>query len=660
VVRGTDYRVIGNELTCPNGNGASACLDGSQAVRVKVYGNNVHDVGFDRSSALYHGVYFSTDSNHLDIGWNSITNIKGCRGIQIHSSRLDAGSGLNQYAIDIHDNFIKNTQCDAIVLATIDPSRGPIRIFNNVIVNGGRGPLTVEGGGNYACIYVAGYTNNGPQGSGTVEIFNNTMSNCGGYRNLGFGGVNYARRQTTIDVQMRNNIIHQPAGQPYWVNFDSTIGLHGSNNLVSGNGAPPSNPLITGTIQAEPRFFNAAADDYRIQSGSPAVGAGFTNSLPTDMDGRFRTTPPDIGAFQFATGATPPPPPTPQPALLSLSPAAVSATGTVGAQSPTSQPVSLTNIAGGRSASWSAASNQPWVTLSPASGTIEGGTSQPLTVSFNAAGLPAGTHNAVITLTGGSTPTTLSVQLVLRSAPSGPVLTLTPPSLSAAFTVGGTNPGPQRITLRNEGSSTASWSALANQPWLRPSPSSGSLAPGASQTVDINVTAAGLPTGTHNATVSFTGAGSPRVLSYALTVSPAAATPAAPRTTSPLTTNPGTFVLTGVAGGGDIVRTMTIKNQGATRTPWMAVGEQGWLRVAPFTGVLNPGESITVTVTARPSILRTGIHAGSIMVSATSAFSYRVMLVLRVTSAFSVKLASVETPTREPLLWIRPRRPQLI
>lgn len=655
VVRGDDYRIVGNELTCPHGNGATACLDGSQATNVKVFGNNVHDVGFDRSSALYHGIYFSTDSNLIEMGWNSLTNVKGCRGIQIHSSRLDASSGLNQYGIDIHDNFIKDTQCDAIVLATIDPSKGPIRIYNNVIVNGGRGPITVEGGGNYSCIYVAGYTNNGPQGSGVVDIFNNTMVNCGSARVLGHGGVTYARRQTTIDVQLRNNIIRQETGVPYFINYDSTIGLQGANNILFGNGAPPANPLITGTINQDPRLLSA--NDYHLQSGSPAIGAGVANSLATDYDGRFRTSPPDIGAYQFAAGVSAPPPPTPQPAQLSLSPAAVSASGTAGGSNPAARQVSLTNVAGGATATWSAASNQPWVTLTPASGSIEGGTSAPLSVGFNIAGLATGKHAATITITGGSAPTALTVQLDISAAPAGPVLNLSTSALNASFTVGGSNPSTQRIMLKNDGSATASWSAAPNQTWLRATPATGSLAPGASQAVDIACTAAGLPTGTNTANVSFSGGATLRTLSYTLEVTSAPSASPSPRTSSPLVTNPTTFALTGVAGGADVVRTMTIKNTGSTRTPWMAVGEQGWLRITPSGGYLNPGESVVVTVTARPGTLRPAIHNGSIMISATSASWFRMYLTFRVTSQPITKAAVTLRPID---VWVRPQRPRLV
>src|SRR5205807_6996509 len=175
---GTQWRIVGNDLSCPNGNDASACFESSQTTNIKFYGNNVHDVGMTSSTALYHGVYFSTDSNHIDMGWNVVANIRGCRGIQIHSSPLQGGgssdpTGHNQFDISIHDNLIHDTQCDGIIFATVDPSQGKVEAYNNVIYNAGQGPQNLENSGNWSCIYVAGYTNTGPPGGGTVELFNN-------------------------------------------------------------------------------------------------------------------------------------------------------------------------------------------------------------------------------------------------------------------------------------------------------------------------------------------------------------------------------------------------------------------------------------------------------------------------------------------------------
>ena len=419
VVRGANWRVIGNELTCPWGNGASACLDGTQATNVKVWGNNIHDAGYyrgpkDQSSDLYHGIYFSTDSNLLDIGWNRVENVKGCRGIQIHSSRIDNNSGFNQYGISIHDNVIRNTQCDGIVLATIDPSRGAITIFNNLIVNAGQGPITFEGGGNFACIYAAGYTNAGPQGAGVVDIYNNTMVNCGNSSVPGgSSAVAYARRTTTIDVRLRNNILYQTNGAPYIIAYDGAQGIIGSNNLFYGNGAAPSTfPNLSGSLTGDPRFANPAGD-FHLVSGSPARGTGLDTGLATDIEGKARSAPHDLGAYA-GIGQPGVAPPAAVPGFsLSANPSSI--TLSEGASAITTT-VTLIPV-NGFSGTAQLTCQQTPAALSCFNASVSPG--QPVTLTLSFPGLRTGTYPITIFGQSGSTASVTSLTLIIQAAPSG-------------------------------------------------------------------------------------------------------------------------------------------------------------------------------------------------------------------------------------------------
>src|SRR5262249_42397081 len=222
------WRVVGNDLSCPHGDGANACFASSQVTDLKYYGNYVHDSGEQSASALYQGVYFSTDSNRIDMGWNTVVNISGCRGVQVHSSPLGSGgdddpTGSNQYSISIHDNLIHDTQCDGIVLGTVDPSKGKVELYNNIIYSTGKGPGPADGGGNFSCIYAAGDTNHGDAGGGTIEVYNNTMYDCGG-RKLGgsSGAVENGGNNSALVIRLPNNIIIQPPGQPYHTPTKST------------------------------------------------------------------------------------------------------------------------------------------------------------------------------------------------------------------------------------------------------------------------------------------------------------------------------------------------------------------------------------------------------------------------------------------------------
>jgi hypothetical protein len=81
---------------------------------------------------LYHGVYFGY-VHGLDFGWNEIDG-KGqaCRGLQFHST-----NAYDSYDLHIHDNLIHDTACDCLNLSTVDPSKGAVEVYNNVLYNCG-------------------------------------------------------------------------------------------------------------------------------------------------------------------------------------------------------------------------------------------------------------------------------------------------------------------------------------------------------------------------------------------------------------------------------------------------------------------------------------------------------------------------------------------
>jgi len=306
------FRVVGNEFTCPNGTTPDACAEGG--ANNFFYGNHIHNAGFSGSTKQYHAVYFTTDGNHNDVGWNSIHDVQGCRGILFHST-----GGSQQFDLHVHDNLIYNVRCDGINFATVDPSKGTVEAYNNVIYHVGSGPDPSDGSSNYACIYSPDSVDSGAYGSGVIQIYNNTMYDCGsgGAGGSGsHGAINKDGSNSAVTISARNNIVQFLTNEGSYLQSSSGNGvsqISGSNNLWFGSssGAPSQ---TTGNLTSNPNFVSTSTPDFHLLTGSPAIDAGVTISgLTRDHDGitRPQGASYDVGAYEYPSGAVArPAPPT--------------------------------------------------------------------------------------------------------------------------------------------------------------------------------------------------------------------------------------------------------------------------------------------------------------------------------------------------------------
>ena len=320
-IGGTGWRIIGNDMQCPGADDQVGCFEMSGGNQARFYGNDVHNAGINpTSSKFYHAVYFSTDSNHVDVGWNHIHDNFTCRALQFHSSPLcsptcGAGdtTGFNQYDLHVHDNLIHGDNCNGINFATVDPSKGTVEAYNNVIYNVGRmDPLQL--GASFSCIYLAGITNNGAAGTGAVQVFNNTLSDCAANNSANASGsrgaFGVAGGPATLTMNLRDNVVYQNTGEIYV--DGSKAQITGDHNLWFGVGAAPTQ--TTNNLNVDPLFVNRTAGDFHLSASSPAKDAGVTvlsnnslvlnSSATTDKDGVLRPqgAAVDLGAFEVFAG----------------------------------------------------------------------------------------------------------------------------------------------------------------------------------------------------------------------------------------------------------------------------------------------------------------------------------------------------------------------
>jgi hypothetical protein len=292
----TGWRVINNDFSCPNGSGQSACMHTDTTTFYYFLGNYVHNVGDSAASIdkYYHGVYFTTNSNHIWAGYNEVNNnpsgstsAGGCRAIQFFST-----GGADQFDLHVFGNYIHNSICDGINFSTVDPTKGTVEAYNNIVFHVGTGPDPGEGSSNYSCIVAGG------SAGGTVLAYNNTMYDCGKRGTSDSGAVD----PTAPNLAMWNNIVYQNSGE-FYVNPNASASLlSGSDNFWFGLSSPPSQTSLN--IVVNPGLVNPGTD-FTLQSTSPAIGAGTAaHASSFDFAGNIRPNPPSIGAYEFSTSAT--------------------------------------------------------------------------------------------------------------------------------------------------------------------------------------------------------------------------------------------------------------------------------------------------------------------------------------------------------------------
>ena len=203
-----------------------------------------------------------------------------------------------------------------------------------------------------------------------------------------------------------------------------------------------------------------------------------------------------------------------------------------------SQSFSLTNSGTGV-LDWKAEKGSGWLTLSTASGSLIAGQSTSIRATVASAGLAEGTYTDTIRILDASTGAvlgTLVVTLTVNRPGPGthPQISLSPGQITISTTVGGP-PANRSLTLDNTGGADLNWTAQNASSWLQLGSTSGTLLPGASTTIQMQISPAGLSAGTYTDTIRVSDAqatNSPQLSVITLQVS------TVPSGSSPTISNP--------------------------------------------------------------------------------------------------------------------------
>jgi murein DD-endopeptidase MepM/ murein hydrolase activator NlpD len=301
---------------------------------------------------------------------------------------------------------------------------------------------------------------------------------------------------------------------------------------------------------------------------------------------------------------------TPAP-TLSVSTVSLAFASQAGADPP-AQTVSISNTGGG-SLNWSASEDIPWLTVSPANGTLSSAQNTSAVVAVSTAGLNAGTYNGTINFTApgvAGSPKTIAVSLTITPAPS---IGLSATAL--AFTAQqGANPSGQTLTVTNTGGGTLQWTASEPMAWLVGSPGTGSLTAGQSAAINLSVNTSGLQAGTYEGAITISAPGaanSPQSVPVSLVVT-AAPVPS-------LSVSPASLAFSAQQGSNPSGQTLTISNTGQGTLTWTASEPIAWLTGSPGSGTLSAGQSATIAFTVNTTGMTPSTYSGTITVTAAGA-----------------------------------------
>lgn len=254
----------------------SLIVNGSSTAPVTFSGDRLEDK-YENVPGQWGGIYFLPSSKKNTIDWAEIKNaVWGVR-----SKAYDDGDIIPEWIIS--NTIIKNMSDVGILCFTID-----LLAYNCLVTN--CMSYTVAGlyGGNYDfynCTF-ANYSFHFSRDQPAVVFSDYFESSTG----LKFADLN---------VGLINNII--------WGNLEDELVfyLKGTNqpdigfnfNLIKTTN--DSLDIFGNILNKDPKFINPIDYDFRIDSISPAINAGFFWELTTDLAGETRDDSLDIGAYEY-------------------------------------------------------------------------------------------------------------------------------------------------------------------------------------------------------------------------------------------------------------------------------------------------------------------------------------------------------------------------
>jgi hypothetical protein len=141
---GAGFRLIGNHISAPNGDGQTGAIGGGDSTNLFILGNELTSCGYAGTSKLYHPMYVQSlesgsaprlpDENNREIGWNYLHDNYAYDGINLYRENTYSAFMLNTR---VHDNYVVNQTGRGMLIGSYVV--GPDNYFyNNVIITPAR------------------------------------------------------------------------------------------------------------------------------------------------------------------------------------------------------------------------------------------------------------------------------------------------------------------------------------------------------------------------------------------------------------------------------------------------------------------------------------------------------------------------------------------
>lgn len=257
-------------------------INGAKDTADRVYfSGDRRDEPYRNFPASWPGIYFTPISTDNVLQYAVIKNAYQAIIIEAPSTNANPKLRLNECVID--------NAYDAGILAT----NSSLLAENCLISNCGKN-LSITGGGTYQfthCTAVT-YSNNYIDHKNPVLFLSNSTGSATAALQALFRNCIFWGEGGLVDNEV---VVEKVGATPFTVNFD--------HNLWKVS-ADPANATINQVINGQVPLFDSINVsnryyNFRLQTGSPAIGKGVSSAVTIDLDGKPRpANQPDLGCFE--------------------------------------------------------------------------------------------------------------------------------------------------------------------------------------------------------------------------------------------------------------------------------------------------------------------------------------------------------------------------